>query len=424
MIPLHRFRLPRRFLALAVCALASATALLAAPSASAPPAKDAHPFPLDVTYAHGIVPSRVSQSDKNADLLKMWQAWRDTYLIQEGAAPGELRVTMGGARGTSISEGIGFGMLISVHVAAPGNSGKADFDALYRYYARHEKVMNSVRYGLMAWRIGANNQILDNWVAPDGDMDAAYALLVADKKWGSAGEINYRGAAVTIIDSLMRWSVNKPSFTISRGEFESKYTMSSYHMVNHFPAFAKASGDDRWLKANAAAYSMYEYFLNLNPHTGLTPYTFNVADYSYHPRGYHYGYDSSRVAWRVGLDYLWRGEKHSPVARLLPDRQAKWLKKITGGDLDSPYARYNLDGTRFKESGKDPRITVAPMAVGAMVDASNQEWLDTQYAWLRRQIPGERVGGAGPSYFADTVMVCCMLVLTGNMPDLTDSAAP
>jgi len=225
---------------------------------------------------------------------------------------------------------------------------------------------------------------------------------------------------VRVINSLMKWSVNKPSFTISRGEFESGYTMSSYHIVSLFPAFAKASGDARWNQVIDSSYSMYEYFLNLNPSTALTPYTFTVADYSYSARGYHYGYDSSRVPWRVALDYLWRGDAASPVAKLLPDRNAKWLRETTGGDLDSPYARYNLDGTRFKNSGTDPRITVAPMAVAAMVDASNQDWLDTQYAWLRRQIPGERVGGAGPSYFADTVMLCCMLVLTGNMPALAE----
>lgn len=40
------------------------------------------------------------------------------------------------------------------------------------------------------------------------------------------------------------------------------------------------------------------------------------------------------------------------------------------------------------------------------------------YAWIRRQIPGEVVDNAKPTYFGDTVMLCCMLVLTGNMPEL------
>jgi len=402
-------------LLLPLLTFASALALAAAPSET-----DRHPFPHNVTYAHGIAPQKVSQAEKNTDLETMWQAWRRTYLLQEGAAPGELRVTTGGPRGFAISEGIGFGMLISVYMANPANTGRADFDALARYYLRHEKVADGVRYGLMAWRISPDNKIADNWVAPDGDIDAAFAFLVADRKWGSDGKIDYRAHAVRVINSLMKWSVNKPSFTISRGEFESGYTMSSYHIVSLFPAFAKASGDARWNQVIDSSYSMYEYFLNLNPSTALTPYTFTVADYSYSARGYHYGYDSSRVPWRVALDYLWRGDAASPVAKLLPDRNAKWLRETTGGDLDSPYARYNLDGTRFKNSGTDPRITVAPMAVAAMVDASNQDWLDTQYAWLRRQIPGERVGGAGPSYFADTVMLCCMLVLTGNMPALAE----
>lgn len=378
---------------------------------------DRHPYPHDHTNAYGIRPSQFSQTQMNADLEAMWLAWRKTYLVAEGAAPGELRVTMGGPKGYAISEGTGYGLLISVYMANPANTGKADFDAIYRYYRRHEKVMNGVRYGLMAWRVGPDNKIADNWVAPDGDIDAAFALLVADRKWGSSGEINYREAAVGIINNLMKWSINKPSFTVSRGEFESGYTMSSYHIVNYFPAFAAASGDARWHKVVAASYAMYDHFLKLNPATGLTPFTFTVEDYSYSKRGYNYGYDSSRVPWRVGVDYLWHGTAHSPLARTLPDTNAKWLKKITGGNPADVLVAYTLDGTP-RGTNRDPRITVPPIAVGAMVDASNQEWLNALYAWIRRQVPGVETPGARPSYFGDAVMLCCMLMLTGNMPDL------
>ncbi|MBC8011130.1 MAG: chitosanase, partial [Burkholderiales bacterium] len=246
---------------------------------------------------------------------------------------------------------------------------------------------------------------------------AAFALLVADRKWGSEGEIDYRAAAVGIIESLMKWSINKPSFTVSRGEFESGFTMSSYHIVNYFPAFAAASGDERWHQVTAASYAMYDHFLKLNPSTGLTPFTFTVKDYSYSKRGFSYGYDSSRVPWRVGVDFLWHGTAHSPLARTLPATNARWLRSVTGGNPAEVNVAYELDGKQ-KGSNRDPRVTVPPIAVGAMVDASQQEWLDTLYAWLRVQVPGVETPGARPSYFGDAVMLSCMLVLTGNMPDL------
>ena len=391
--------------------------LSAAPTTPAPADSDRHPFPHNVTYAHGIRPKGFSQKQMNADLTAMWQAWRKTYLLSAGAAPGELRVSLGGPKGFAISEGMGYGMLISVYLAAPGNTGKADFDALYRYYKRHEKVAKGINYGLMAWRVGPDNKIADNWVAPDGDIDVAFALLVADRKWGSAGEINYHAAAVGVINSLMKWCINKPSFTVSRGEFESGYTMSSYHIVNYFPAFAAASGDDRWHQVTTASYAMFDYFYKLNPAAALTPFTFMVKDYGFSKRGYSYSYDSSRVPWRVGVDYLWHGTTHSPLARTMPAANARWLQTVTAGKPAEVNVAYELDGTP-KGTNRDPRVTVPPIAVGAMVDPAQQKWLDTLYAWIREQVPGTETPGARPSYFGDAVMLSCMLVLTGNMPAL------
>ncbi|MBC8011645.1 MAG: hypothetical protein H7067_16290, partial [Burkholderiales bacterium] len=98
-----RFILPLlayAFLALATSPATSAPAASASPAAAsaATSAADLHPFPHDHTYAHGIRPSAFSQAQMNADLVTMWQAWRKTDLLSEGAAPGELRVTMGGPR--------------------------------------------------------------------------------------------------------------------------------------------------------------------------------------------------------------------------------------------------------------------------------------------------------------------------------------
>ncbi len=384
---------------------------------------DRFPYPHNYTYVHGIVPTNFTQAQKNADLETMWKAWRKAYLTHRGAGKGELRVSKNGAKGESISEGIGYGMLISVYMANPGNSGKADFDSLYQYYKRHEKIMNGTRYGLMAWRVGPKNEIIDNWVAPDGDIDAAFSLLMADKKWGSDGAINYRQSGVDIINSLMKWSINKPSFTVSKGEMESSFTMSSYHIVNYFPLFAKASGDPRWDKVIAASYKMYDHFYQLNPMTALTPFTFMVKDYGASKRGYNYGYDSSRVPWRVGVDYLWHGTKHSPLARTLPDTNARWLRGVTGGKPANVNVSYELSGKPVG-SHRDPRVTVPPITVGSMVDPIHQEWLNTMYAWIRVQVPGATTGEATPSYFGDAVMLSCMLVLTGNMPNFDHLAAP
>jgi endo-1,4-beta-D-glucanase Y len=399
------------------------------------------PFPHGVTYPFGIKPTNHTQAEMNADTLQMWQAWRAKYVVSEGAG-GNLRVTKYGPKGTTVSEGIGYGMLISVYIARPDNSGRSDFDALYRYYLDKVKIKDGINYGLMAGLVGGDGVILDNWVAPDGDIDAAFALLVADQQWGSTGPINYRQGALDIIAQLMQYSINKPSFIVSRGEFESSFTMSSYQIVSYFAQFAAASGDARWLDVVDNGYKMYDYFLNLNPATGLTPYCLYTKGYgplpyeekgrAYTGRHYDFSFDACRTPWRVGLDYLWHGTAHSPLARALPDVQTKWAERVTGGDPQMMQSRYTLDGTPHpKAFTGNQRNMITPMATAAMVDASNQAWLNTLYAWMRQQVPGERFEENGASahanYFEDTVLMINMLIVTGNMPNVAltaTSAAP
>lgn len=67
---------------------------------------------------------------------------------------------------------------------------------MYRYFRAHPSEINP---DLMAWQqADTGTEIIDiNGVdsATDGDMDIAYALLLADSQWGSSGEINYLSQA-------------------------------------------------------------------------------------------------------------------------------------------------------------------------------------------------------------------------------------
>jgi len=168
-------------------------------------------FPYGVAYPNGISPNNFSQAQKDADVQAMYSAWKSVYLTTAGAGIGGVRVYKPAPDNQeSVSEGIGYGMVISAYMATASNTGKADFDGLLTYYKakRKPKTVNGITSpSLMAWRIKADGTVLDNFAAPDGDLDAAYALLVADKKWGSSGVINYKAEAVSVINNLMEWSV-------------------------------------------------------------------------------------------------------------------------------------------------------------------------------------------------------------------------
>jgi len=409
-------------------------------------------FPYGVNYPNGIRPSNFTQAQQNTDVQSMWQAWRNVYLTANGAGPNGMRVYKPTENGESVSEGIGYGMLISAYMATTSNSGKSDFDGLFRYYRSKPQLLNGSGIGLMAWRIAASGSVIDNYVAPDGDIDAAYALLVADKKWGSFGEINYKIEAVAIINNLMKWAVlnrgandsnlmYRAAITVlNRVEQGADYTMSSYQIVSYFKQFKEAAGDARWDKVLRAGYKFHDYFHKANPTNGsLTPFTFLTQpgsnQYLKGVRGYSYGYDASRLPWRLGMDYLWNGYTNSNFAKLthtgingnlpkdMPTRNAKWFETITGGNPQTAMVSYELGGGTSPGAYRaGQRNLGSAMAVGAMTDGSNQAWLNTLYAWMRQQVPGQTFSSGGitvqPEYYADTVLMVCMIAVTSNMPDL------
>lgn len=77
------------------------------------------------------------------------------------------------------------------------------FDGLYDMYVTHPSVNNKL---LMAWQISQNEQLGNDGSATDGDMDIAYALLLAHYQWGSSGAINYLARARDLITNGLKKS--------------------------------------------------------------------------------------------------------------------------------------------------------------------------------------------------------------------------
>lgn len=410
-------------------------------------------FPYNVAYPGSghITPNLYNQNQKNIHVQNMWNQWRSVYLKTDSVG---TRV-FSPAGGESVSEGTGYGMLISVYMATESNTGKADFDGIFKFYKKYWKTNDQgVNIGLMSWRVQGNGNVLpaDNYVAPDGDIDAAYALLVADKKWGSAGTINYKDEAVKIINNLMAYTVhnrkstdsfliNKADMKLGRTETVVDHTMSSYQIVSYFDQFQKASNDPRWTQVRNAGYKFYNHFYSATGNRGLTPFTFlsmpngnqyKAVSKSVEPtlaneRSHNFGYDSSRVPWRVGMDFLWYGTSHSALAKSLPNRNVDWFQSATGSLPQNAMQSYELNGAGTHPVGSynanlGKRNMVASMAVGAMTDSSNQAWLNTMYDWMIMQSPGQPYTANGSTtpaeYYADTVLMVCMLAVTGNMPNL------
>src|SRR5262245_61265494 len=117
-----------------------------------------------------------------------------------------------GGTGSEIttSEAHGYGMILFALMAGYDADAKKYFDGMFNMYDKHRSTGNS---NLMSWIIDQSESTsADSDSATDGDMDIAYALLLAHYQWGSSGAINYIDHAKRIINlGLKGSSVNLSS---------------------------------------------------------------------------------------------------------------------------------------------------------------------------------------------------------------------
>ena len=121
-------------------------------------------FPADKAMGTCTKPTGAS----GKALIEAYQLWKTTFVAADGA---NFRVRRPEASDDTVSEGIGYGMLIAVNM-----NDKPLFDGLWGYWKAHAAAnTNGV---LMNWKIpGGDNS------ATDADEDAAFALVQASKQW-------------------------------------------------------------------------------------------------------------------------------------------------------------------------------------------------------------------------------------------------
>ena len=96
------------------------------------------PFPQHVNYFKGTVkPNHLSQQQLDGLTLNFYQQWQKRY-IKTGCKPGEYFVWFErNGNKQCVSEGQGYGMMITVLMAGADPSAKNTFDGLFNYYKAH-----------------------------------------------------------------------------------------------------------------------------------------------------------------------------------------------------------------------------------------------------------------------------------------------
>ncbi|MBR6403812.1 MAG: hypothetical protein IKS48_10555 [Eubacterium sp.] len=390
----------------------------------------------------GKVPNNDSSNkdpEKNIEVTKgissqtrrYYKKWKAKYVKKDRYCKKEERFYVryseetynGGSESVpvTVSEAHGYGMLIMTEMASYDTKAHAIFDGMVRFYNAHR---SSIGPHLMSWLqsdngkalIDGDNAKLENEPgdsATDGDMDIAYALLRADKIWGSKGEFNYRQMAIDMIKDIWKYEVNKKYYVLSLGDWTykesktSKYygaTRCSDFIMSYLPVFASATGNQGWMKVYNKTYEIIE-DLGINGSTGLLP-DFVVPDkttgkYKAAPAGFledendgAYNYNSCRCPWRISQDYLVNGNLK---AKAWAEKVTDFIYSSTNGDASQIYGGYKIDGTPLVSYTE--LCFTAPFVLAAHC-TDNTTWYDA----LRKKTVEYKLD----DYFGDTIK---MLVL-------------
>ena len=180
-----------------------ALAVVVALTAAAPAAANinhplgSHPMP----YAAGsILPSHITAAARDQAAADFYDAWKARFLKQ-GCGAGRYYVATATQTGNlTVSEGHGYGMLITALMAGHDPNAQLYFDGLFAYFRDHPTATHP---HLMSWyQDTACADAQGNDSATDGDLDIAFALLLADKQWGSCGAVNYLAEAQQVLGDL------------------------------------------------------------------------------------------------------------------------------------------------------------------------------------------------------------------------------
>ena len=356
---------------------------------------------------------------RNAHVKAAYEKWKTDTVTADGAG-GFLRVKRPHdpslEPNSTVSEGIGYGMLIAVYM-----NDQALFDGLWKY----EQLWLHTSGGLMDWYIRADGTGRGEngaGAASDADEDMAWALLMADRQWGGKGSLgdSYLNIAKKQISQVYNTEIQDDKLLKPGDSWGGWSTVNpSYFAPSYYRAFAKATGNEKWNDVLQTSYDTLAKSLNSsnkNMDNGLVP-AWCTSDGAPNSGVFmngpasptNYQYDSCRTPFRIGLDYCQNGEPRaqSYVAKTSQFFAGVGAKKIVDG--------YNLDGTPQpqNQSGQSAAF-VGPAVVGAMSSASFSPFVQEGYDGVATM--NLLVGG---DYYDESWTVLSLLMLSGNFLDYT-----
>lgn len=313
--------------------------------------------------ASGLMPGRV-----------VWDTNSDSYCEIEGATDSYKK------RGCTVSEGVGYGMLLSYFAG-----DYATLNSLWTYNRGYRAYLGTSN--LMPWRTGTYSyeslgSAANTSSATDADLDIATSLILTYYATGSEA---YKNDALLIVNDMWDKEISPTKMIYSGDTPTWKRETSAYNLSYFSPValrlFALIDPAHDW---TGVLNTMYDFMINVQAAgTGVFPdwvdYTgkaINPNNHSADKTYWMFHQESVRIPWRIAWDYYWTQD---PRALQVLTTLNNFISTKSGGDPA------NLETT-----GKVMYSAVPGMADGSVNSlhphwhgawcltgmGANQAWLD------------------------------------------------
>lgn len=368
------------------------------------------PYPQAHTYGNNTIIStywNCAGETASSVLKKAFLAYLNTYYEESGD---QARIKFDESQYT-VSEGIGYGMIMMVYFSDNTTSYESQFNKLWNYYKKHTN-----GNGVMNWKIqGFNGGCEGCNGATDADEDVAFALAMAYYQFG--GNV-YKEGATNLIGKI-RQSEFSGNGMHKLGDAWDSYKNPSYVSPAAYEVFKlfDTGNSSFWGSAISKNYELL--LANQNQSTGIPsgwannnyPYNAVTGNNGYGFAGYDY--DATRAPWRWAWSYAWYG--HSQASTLL-NKLASWVSTKTTGQL---YINMNQDGTINTNGApcttngcKANGSSIGSLSAPLIYSSQYQEKLNTNYVSLMSQQTG---------YYHSSLRLLTGLLMSGNMQNFSAS---
>ena len=305
----------------------------------------------------------------------------------------------------TVSEGIGYAMLMAVYFSDNTKSYQTEFDRLWTYY---KSAVNS--NGLMNWKIQGFN--FSNPAGPnaasDAEFDVALALAMARYQFGA---VQYETDAINLIAKIRQHEFEQSSeqnpYLHKPGDAWNADKNPSYVAPAAFEIFKELESAQNafWTNVLSTNYTFLK--SNQNTTTGLPSGwaqpngQSKVCTNNCGNSAANYDQDAVRAPWRWATANAWFGH---PDAKTLLNKLASWVDGKNPVDVKGPIGLSGTWGANANAS-----------YTGSLMNALT---VNSTYQTKLNQFFNSTMISNDPSYFNQSMQILTALLASGNMPNL------